>query len=177
MIVRSRLKTPPETEPVSVDEAKEQSVVTHDEHDAMFERLITAARQLAEQRTGRALITQTWRQSQEADGNTVCLRRWPVLEVVKVADDEGELAAEEYQAELGDHPAVIASRPLVGTVTVEYQAGYGAEADAVPGPIRQWMLATIASMYEHRETAIAGTITASHDFLDGLLDDYVVTPT
>lgn len=177
MIVRSRLVSPPDVEPVSVDEAKEQSIVTHSEHDAMFERLITAARQLAEQRTGRALITQTWQQRQPADGNTVCLRRWPLLEVVTVSDDEGLLDPVEYQVELGDFPAVIANRTLQGTVTVEFKAGYGDAADDVPGAIRHWILATVASMYEHRESAIAGSITASHDFLDGLLDDYVVTPT
>ncbi|RAH37415.1 hypothetical protein [Halomonas sp. SL1] len=177
MIVRTRRVTEPNVEPVSVVEAKEQSVVEHDEHDTMFTRLIIVARQEAEQRTGRALIAQDWQQRQAADGNTVCLRRWPVIEVTSVSDDQGELAVADYQVEPGDFPVVIAARRLVGTVTVEYRAGYGEAAEDVPAPIRQWMLATIAGMYEHREKAIAGSITADHEFLDGLLDHYVVTPT
>lgn len=176
MIVRSRLITAPSLEPVTVAEAKEQALVEHDEHDAMFERLIAAARQEAEQRTGRSFITQTWQQRQPADGNTVCLRRWPLLEVVTVSDDQGPLDLADYRAELGDFPAVIANRALVGDVTVEFKAGYGEVASGVPAPIRHWILATVASMYEHRETAVVGTITASLQFLDGLLDPYVVTP-
>jgi uncharacterized phiE125 gp8 family phage protein len=177
MIVRSRLITPPGVEPVTVIEAKQQAVIEHAEHDTMVERLIAAARQEAEQRTGRALITQTWRQGQPAQGDTVPLRRWPLLEVLSVTDDEGTLDPADYQVEIGEFPMVIATRALVGTVVVEYKAGYGDEAADVPAPIRQWILATVAALYEHRETAIVGSITASLPFLDGLLDPYVVTPT
>lgn len=176
MVVRSRLITPPDVEPVTLAEAKVQATVEHGEHDSMLQLLITAAREEAELRTGRALITQAWQQRQEADGNTVCLRRWPVLEVTSVSDEEGTLDVADYEVELGDFPAVVANRQLSGTVTVEYSAGYGAAGADVPAPIRQWILVTVASMYEHREKAVTGTITASHDFLEGLLDRFVVTP-
>ncbi|QFU01269.1 hypothetical protein FIU83_06415 [Halomonas sp. THAF5a] len=177
MVVRTRLVTAPSVEPVSVAEAKEQSLVEHAEHDGMFERLIAAARQEAEQRTGRALITQAWQQRQPADGNTVCLRRWPLLAVTSVSDDQGTLDPTDYRVEIGDFPAVIANRSLTGTVTVAFTAGYGEAAADVPSAIRQWILVTVASLYEHREKAVTGTITSEHRFIDGLLDHYVVTPT
>lgn len=177
MSVRSRLITPPGVEPVTLAEAKVQATVEHDEHDTMLQLMITAAREEAELRTGRALIDQTWQQRQEADGNTVCLRRWPVIEVTSVSDDEGPLDPADYQAEIGDFPAVVANRRLVGIVTVEYRAGYGAAGNDVPAAIRQWILATVSSMYEHRERAVVGTTTSKHDFLEGLLDRFVVTPT
>lgn len=174
--MRSTLVEPPSVEPVSVAEAKVQAVIEHGEHDEMVSRLIMAARQEAEQITGRALITQTWRQRGDSNGGAVELRRWPVLEVTSVSDDRGELTGDQWSAQLGDFPVIEPAEKFEGTVSVTYIAGYGTEAESVPAPIRQWMLATVAALYEHRERAVAGTITASHDFLDGLLDTYVVPP-
>ncbi|WP_422101906.1 head-tail connector protein [Vreelandella sp.] len=175
-MMRSTLVAPPSVEPVSVAEAKVQAVIEHDEHDDMVSRLIMAARQEAEQLTGRALITQTWQQRGSTHGGAVELRRWPALEVVSVSDNRGELPASEWAAQLGESPVVEPVDRFEGVVTVVYKAGYGAEPEAVPAPIRQWILATAASLYEHRERAVTGTITAKHDFLDGLLDTYVVQP-
>lgn len=175
-MMRATLIEAPATEPVSVAEAKVQAVIEHDEHDLMVSRLIVAARQEAEQITGRAFITQTWRQRGNTSGGAVELRRWPVLEVISVSDDRGVLAADQWSAQLGDFPVVEPTDAFEGTVSVIYKAGYGADPESVPAPVRQWMLATVAGLYEHRERAVAGTITASHDFLDGLLDTYVVSP-
>lgn len=175
-MIRSTLITPPVIEPVSVPDAKEQATVEHTEHDAMFERLIQAAREEAEQRTGRALLSQVWQQRGDAEGNVVFLRRWPVLDVVSVSDERGLLDASAWQAERGDFPVVIATEGFQGTVTVEYAAGYGDAPSDVPTPIRQWILATVSAMYEHREKAVSGTITSEFSFLDGLLDPYRVQP-
>lgn len=175
-MMRSTLVAPPTVEPVSVAEAKVQAVIEHDEHDDMLSRFIEAARQEAEQRTGRALITQTWRQQGKPNGGAIELRRWPALEVVSVSDERGELPADEWTAMLGESPVVEPTDCFQGAVTVVYKAGYGTDPEAVPAPIRQWILATVATFYEHRERAVTGTITAKHEFLDGLLDTYVVTP-
>lgn len=174
-MIRSTLITPPLVEPVSVVDAKEQATVEHAEHDVMFERLIQAAREDAEQRTGRALLRQVWQQRGHAEGNVVFLRHWPVLEVVSVSDDRGLLDATAWQAELGDFAAVIATEKFQGSVSVEYAAGYGDTGEDVPAPIRQWVLATVSALYEQREAANSGTIS-SVEFLDGLLDRYVVPP-
>ncbi|QPI64458.1 head-tail connector protein [Vreelandella venusta] len=176
-MMRSTLVEPPAVEPVSVAEAKVQSIIEHDEHDEMVALLIMAAREEAEQKTGRAFITQTWRQRGHSNGGGFELRRWPVLEVLSVSDDRGELPESDWTAQVGDFPIVEPVGRFQGVVTVLYKAGYGVEGEAVPAPIRQWILVTAASLYEHRELAVTGTITSKHDFLDGLLDYYMVPPT
>jgi len=55
-----RLKTAPATEPVSLTEAKLFLRVDHTEEDALISDLISAAREMVENRILRALITQTW---------------------------------------------------------------------------------------------------------------------
>ncbi len=55
-----RLKTAPTTEPVSLTEAKLYLRVDHSEEDDLITSLIVAARQMVEEHTLRALITQTW---------------------------------------------------------------------------------------------------------------------
>ena len=55
------LLTAPTTEPVTLAEAKLAARIDSDAFDAMVPGLITAARQMAEQETGRLFITQTWR--------------------------------------------------------------------------------------------------------------------
>ncbi|MGY4876502.1 head-tail connector protein [Vreelandella aquamarina] len=173
-MMRSTLLVPPAVEPVSVAEAKVQAVVEHDEHDTMLQLLITAARQEAEQITGRALITQTWQQQGDTHGGPVELRRWPAIDVQSVSDDRGELAATGWRALVGESPVVEPEDAFQGAVTVTYTAGYGDNPEQVPAPIRQWILATVATLYEHRERAVVGAATAHHPFLDGLLDTYRV---
>ena len=175
-MMRSTLVEPPTVEPVSVAEAKVQAVIEHDVHDEMVSRLIMAARQEAEQITGRALITQNWRQRGSSNGDAVELRRWPALEVVSVSDDRGELPDSDWTAQLGESPIVEPVGRFEGVITVTYKAGYGVDPEAVPAPIRQWIVATAASLYEHRERTVTGTIATKLEFLDGLLDYYVVQP-
>lgn len=55
------LITGPAVEPVSLAEAKEHARVDSSAEDDYLTALITAARELVERTTGRALITQTWR--------------------------------------------------------------------------------------------------------------------
>jgi len=56
-----RLVTGPAGEPVSLDEAKAHLRVEIGDDDALITRLIAAARAAAEDFTGRAFVTQTWR--------------------------------------------------------------------------------------------------------------------
>ncbi len=58
----SVLVTAPTEEPVSLAEAKLHLRVDYSNDDLLIAALITAARQHAENDTGRALVTQTWRQ-------------------------------------------------------------------------------------------------------------------
>lgn len=173
-MIRSRLLAPPTAEPVTLDEAKVQAIVEHDDDDEMIQRLIASARSSAERRTGRALITQTWEQRGRPQGGVVELRRWPVVEVVSVSGADGPLDADSWRAELGEFPEVELLDCLDGDVTVEYVAGYGDSAADVPPPIRQWILVAVATMYELREAEVTGTIVSRVGYVDGLLNDYRV---
>jgi len=53
--------TDPATEPVTRDEVKAHARIEVTADDTLIDTYITAARQMVEQYTGRALITQTWR--------------------------------------------------------------------------------------------------------------------
>jgi uncharacterized phiE125 gp8 family phage protein len=66
--------------------------------------------------------------------------------------------------------------PQIGSVRIDYVAGYGTAAATVPEGIRQWILLRINTMYENREeVAILGRgKVEALPFVDGLLDPYRV---
>lgn len=173
-MIRSRLVTPPDIEPVTVEEAKVQARVEHDADDALIEQLIAAARDAAEQRTGRALITQTWQQRGRPRDDVLELRRWPAIEVLSVSDEDGALSAADWRSVVGEAPEVELLNDPGGEITVEYTAGYGATAEVVPASIRQWILIAVSTMYEHREGEVTGTIVSEVGYVDNLLNDYRV---
>ena len=181
--------TPPAAEPITLAEAKGHLRVDVADDDALIGLLITAARQAAEDRLQRTLITSTWQQVLDgfpACGAAIVLQMPPVVSVtgLQYRDAAGtlqtldpsayQLAAHHEPAQLlpvGTWPATQAGR--VGTVTVTYTAGYGATAASVPGPIKQWMLLAIGDMYERR-TRSAERPAVPQGFADGLLDTYRV---
>lgn len=173
-MIRSQLIAPPAVEPVTLDEAKAQARIEHDADDALVQQLIVAARQDAEQRTGRALIRQTWRQTGLPRDCVIELRRWPAIDVLSVSDDTGPLDASAWEPVLGEFPEVHLPDYRGGSVTVEYVAGYGDDADDVPAPIRQWILIAVSTMYEHRESEVSGTIVSRVNYVDNLLERYRV---
>jgi uncharacterized phiE125 gp8 family phage protein len=67
--------------------------------------------------------------------------------------------------------------PQIGSVRVDYTAGYGTAATDVPEGIRNWVLMRVITAYEHRdemEQAKRGELKAL-PFVDGLLDPYRIT--
>ncbi|SHK68677.1 head-tail connector protein [Halomonas caseinilytica] len=172
--VRSRRIVEPTEEPITLAEAKTQARIDHDHEDDFVASLIATARDVAEQRLGRALITQTWEQRGLPRDGVIELRRWPAIEVVSVEDAAGELAPEAWKAEVGEFPEVRLINYQGGPVTVTYTAGYGDAADDVPESIRRWMFVAVATMYEHREAEVTGTIVSSLGYVDNLLECYRV---
>lgn len=77
--------TPPDTEAVTLTEAKEHLRVIHDADDALIGRLITAAREHVENETGRALVAATYRQRFAMFDRPLWLPLWPVAEVMSVS--------------------------------------------------------------------------------------------
>ncbi|PIP02750.1 MAG: hypothetical protein COX55_03520 [Zetaproteobacteria bacterium CG23_combo_of_CG06-09_8_20_14_all_54_7] len=183
------LKVAPAAEPVTLAEAKLHCKVDVADDDTLITALITAARQQAEHRTNRALVTQQWEHTQEAFTDLIQLPKPSLVTVesVKYLDEDGAqqtLADTEYQVVISElvgylQPAYGKTWPACriqpDSVVVAYTCGYGAAAD-VPQSIKAWMLMAISTMYGQREAIITGTIVAEvpRGFFAGLLDPYWV---
>lgn len=188
------LKFAPAEEPVTLAEAKLHCKADSADDDALITALIVSARQQAEHRTGRALITQQWeltleRFAAQRYSGRIDLPKPALVSVqsVKYMDSSGTLqtlASTEYQVITSELVGYIvpaygkawpSCRVQPDSVVVAYTAGYGAAA-AVPQSIKSWMLMAISTMYGQREGIITGTNVANvpRDFCAGLLDPYWV---
>ena len=120
---------------------------------------------------GRALMTQTW--DMDLDGfpvGTIEVPRPPLRSVASIqyVDEQGAtqvLDPAQYRVDAKGEPGRVtpahgrtwpATRAVANAVTVEFQAGYGAEATNVPEDIRQAILLIVGRLYAHREDVIAG---------------------
>jgi uncharacterized phiE125 gp8 family phage protein len=155
-------------EPVTVAQVKTHLRVTEDLEDVIISGLITSARKVVEQITRRSLINQTWRLylDQFPYTSTIELPFPPLASVshIKYYDQAGDLqtlSASEYQTDNRSTPGLIVltengAWPLtegdkVNAVEIEFVAGYGATAAAVPSPIRLAIIHLVAHWFENRE--------------------------
>lgn len=184
------LLTAPAEEPVSLAEAKCHLRVEHADDDVLITALIATAREQAEHRTGRALVSQQWR---------LTLDTWPVASIelprprlisvdaishLDAAGARQTLDTAAYQV-IADtlvgsvQPAYggawPACRETPGSIRVDFTAGYGSAAD-VPQAIKAWMLLALATWYAQREALITGISVAElpRAFWLGLLDECTV---
>jgi uncharacterized phiE125 gp8 family phage protein len=157
--------------------------------DRLITALIATARQAAESRTGRALISQQWRLTLDAWPVCIELPHPPLVSVdaityLDVAGARQTLASGGYQAITDTlvgsvQPAYGAAWPTCretpGSIRVDYTAGYGI-ASAVPQSIKAWMLLAVATWYSQREAIGEASKTAEipRVFWDGLLDPYCI---
>lgn len=171
--MRIVVSTPPETEPVSVEDAKAQERIDGSAQDDLVAKMIAAARGEAERVTGRSLITQTLKLYMDGwpcEG-VIRLPRGPVSEVssVQYRDAEGTmqtLASSSYQVSLSGDVARIA--PAYGTswpslrgtlddVVVTYTAGYGDAEDVEPSIVAAVRM-IFGALWANREDFVTGTI-------------------
>ena len=153
----------PAVEPVSLDDAKAQLRITHDSEDDLIAGLIHAARDEVEAGTGLALITQSWRLTRDCwpRGGRIALLRNPVRQVLSVTayDDSGAASLidpSSYSVDTDARPA----RLLLGTspgalrvmngLEIDFTAGFGDTADAVPDRLKRAILLLVAHWYEFR---------------------------
>lgn len=153
---------------VSISEAKASARIDHDDEDLYVDSLIASAQSAVEKMTGRALLTQTWRQElgwafREKD---VRLMRTPVQSLISIEYFDGVNA--EQTATLGDFRLYGADdrwfvRPQPGAewpelyarpdaLRITYVAGYGA-ADDVPQELKTAVLLLVGHWYTAREAA------------------------
>lgn len=177
-----KLLTPPAVEPVTLLEAKRHARIELDDEDALVSSLIVAARQWAENYTGRAFVAQVWQlwldDAPGADDETafgvsdlcrsdcrsLVLPRGPLLSVDSVQTfDESDAAtvwnASNYYVDTAREPGRLVLRsgavwPVLlrsaNGMMIQYRAGYGADASAVPEAIKTAILQLVARWYEHR---------------------------
>lgn len=182
----AKLNTPPSAEPLDLAEVKLHCRVDHDAENALLTALIAAARQQAENRTGRALITQTWELiGDEPPCHEILLPRPPVSAVTSFSyiDPDGVTRDyTDYRLDKDAAPAAIlpaygstwpVTRCTPGAVRIRCTCGYGADAAAVPAPIRQWMLLQVGHWYANRE-AVGDARLAPLPYVDGLIDPYCI---
>lgn len=184
--------SPPAAEPLTLADAKLHLRVDADitEDDGLIAALIVTARQQAEHRTGRALVTQQWRLGLDRfadDSLELPLPKLQSVQSVTYLDADGvrqTLAGAEYDVVTDELvgrllPAFGKTWPdcriRTGSVQVSYTCGYGAASD-VPQSIKAWMLLAIGAWYENREALTSGKPVAElpRSFWDGLLDPFYV---
>lgn len=161
--------TPPDGEPVSLDEARIQCEI--DDLDAdpvvdgMLQAFIATARAHVEDITDRAILKQTWRLSFDSFPDEIRLRGGYVDPEAKIGitftDHEGvtqTLDQSRYQVDLSSKPPRIrpawgcswpATRNQMAAVQVTYEVGWPT-AEKVPGPIRGAILMLVRDLYDGR---------------------------
>jgi uncharacterized phiE125 gp8 family phage protein len=164
-----QIVTPPTSEPVNLNEAKEHLRVEHTEDDTLIEGLITSAREWCEGFLNRAIITQT---------RKLTISKWPVkplrlpgspiqeISSVDYVDSAGETQGVEavryYLTDSGeislDYNKEWPSATLRGpeSIHITYSCGYGDSAK-VPQRIKQAILLLVGTWYENREGSTAGS--------------------
>lgn len=176
-----KLKTAPAAEPVSRTEAKLHLKLDSDTtDDTLIDALITAAREAAENYTGRAFINQTWELTldewpEEGDsvGASIELIPSPLSSITSITykDQDGvtQTASSStlYEADTYSTPGRAclkygqiwpSIREIQNSITVTFVSGYGASSSSVPAAIRAAILMIIGHLYEHRESVNIGNI-------------------
>lgn len=180
----------PAVEPVTLDEVKAQAVITAgNTDDALLTRLIKVARQEAENLTHRTLIASGWLRTLDAFPAAVHLIRGPVISVDSILYDDEDgieqtLNPADFVLDKSDGmrcyvvpaygKAWPSTRAHINAVRVAYTAGFGAAAADVPEDLRHWIMVRVATLYEHREQFVTGTIVSPAPYMQTLLEPYVM---
>ena len=166
--------TPPASEPVSLAEAKlHLKIETADtEDDAIVSALIASAREYAEFRTRRQLVTATWKLVLDEFPSEIELPK-PTLQSVssvKYTDTDGTqqtLAASKYKVDAISEPARIepafglswpSTRDEFNAVVVRIVTGYGDAGSDVPEVVREAMKRLIAYWFQNRGDVVTGQV-------------------
>jgi len=191
-IIYSKVTVQPQSEPISLTEAKLDLRVDSSDENDLIEMYITAAREMIEKRTGRSLITQT---------RTVKLDYFPLMDTIKLPNGAVQsvtsityydkdnvvqtFASSGYWVDTdSDICRIVVDNSWPSTydrpnaVTITYVAGYGSNSTDVPYPLRKAMLFLIGHFYENRQNVIvSGSSTGALELPMGaeyLISNYVL---
>jgi uncharacterized phiE125 gp8 family phage protein len=173
---------------VSLVEAKAHLRVDTSDDDTLITAMITAATELAEQATGRAIMPQTWDLTLDAFPSAFEITRLPAASITSLQYTDAAGALQTLGSALYTldnasdfSPAYVVpaygatwpdTRAQVNAVVLRYVAGY-ADAAAVPESIKSWIKLQVGAMYENRQ-AEGGMQTYQLGFADRLLDRYKI---
>lgn len=156
-----------------LDDVKAHLRRTDTADDSYITNLIDSAADFVEQKTGRALLSQTWNLTTDFCGHAIHLVLPPIQSVtsVKYLDPDGDeqtLASDAYRvADLGAWSTNIwpafgetwpQTQAIDGAVTVEFVTGYGADADALPGSMKQAIREIVGTWYDQRSAVTITTV-------------------
>ncbi|MCR4267087.1 head-tail connector protein [Nitratireductor sp. ZSWI3] len=157
-----KLITPPDGEPVTLEELKHWSRVDFDDDDALIAANGAAAREFCETATGKQFVAATWELTTRSLGRgPFVLPKPPLRSVESIAyrDMSGALQVldpSEYLVAPGEPGTVepVSSWPATANrpdaVVITFEAGYG-DAAAVPDKIKVAIKGLAAHWYDQRE--------------------------
>jgi uncharacterized phiE125 gp8 family phage protein len=167
MIYALKNKTPPASEPITLDEAKEHLRVDGPEEDLIISSLVKAAREWCESFSGRSYVTQTWEIVLDdfPAEDYIKLSRPPLQSVTSIKyygtdNTEYTMTATDYFVDIKSEPGRVALaygeswpsttlRPINGVI-ITYDAGYG-DSTLVPDKIKAAIKLVLGHLYVHRE--------------------------
>ena len=163
----------PAAEPLALDDVKAHLRLDGDDEDDLLGSLIATSRSHVEAALGLALMTQSWRWHADCwpPAGLVDLMTRPLQRVTRVAVRRS--ANEQIVVDSGAYVVDTASGrvahrngswpvpgvPVAG-IEIDFTAGYGDGADAVPKPIRQALRLLVAHWYEVRNPVHIGAPAA-----------------
>ncbi len=174
-----QLVTPPEDEPLTLDDAKYFPRVEIDDEDTFLELLISAARKVCESYTKSQFITATYKlvldqfpvigNQWQFIGAPIRLPMPPCQSVTSIqyTDMQGNLQTldpSKYLVDLVSQPARIAPaffqpwpivRPQLASVQITFVAGFGDDGSDVPEVYRVAIGQLVSHWYRNREAVSA----------------------
>lgn len=143
------VRTEPDAEPVTLDEAKQWMRVDLDDDDALITSLITVSRQLCEDYLNISLCTRTVTATIRNDNGNIYLPYGPVVLTDGVftptifTDALGN-AITEYRFNGIEFPSLVF--PTYGVMVIKYDVGY----TTLPAKFKTAILQQLAYIYENR---------------------------
>ncbi|ROO26691.1 head-tail connector protein [Salinisphaera orenii] len=163
------ITTPPQSEPLLLEEVKDHLRIDTDAHDTRLAALIQAARKQAERYLGRSIGRQTLALALDYFPDEIGLPRPPVVSVTEIeyTDPEGlqETLDPSLYRQSGARLAPLNHWPRTarfpGVVRVTYEAG----VSMTPEPIRQAMLVMIERLFDRHVEQYDDTLARLSDML------------
>ena len=181
--------TGPQSEPITLVEAKAQLLVEHTEQDVFINSTIRGARDVLDGpqgELGRALIEQTWEMKLDcfpAGGERILIPLPPLRSIDQITYVDTQGLTQTLDSSVFQVVGIgttrrgwiveafgktwPSTRDIADAVTIQFTAGYepgtGSPIDLaanVPERLKRAMLMLIADWYEFRETAVIGTVSS-----------------